>query len=109
MIVYLRIGKGGEFVFNYTVKSGESLFSIAAKYQVPLDTVRNANGLTDSTLVPGQALLIPTDVYIVQPGDSLFMISQMSTLPVQALRAANGLTSDRLSVGMRLYLPPRTK
>lgn len=84
-------------------------FFIASKYQVSFDTLRDVNGLTDATLVPGQALIVPSSVYIVQPGDSLYVISQMSLIPVETIRTANGLQSDMLSIGMRLYLPPRNK
>lgn len=96
-------------MFIYTVKDGDSLFSIAAKHQFSIDKIREVNGVIDPTLVPGQALIIPSTVYIVQPGDSLFEIAMMSFTPVETLRQANGLQSDLLSVGMKLYLPPRTK
>lgn len=96
-------------MFIYTVKYGDSLFLIASKYQVSPDTLRDVNGLTNATLVPGQALIIPSSVYIVQPGDSLYAISQMSFIPVETIRTANGLQSDMLAIGMRLYLPPRIK
>ncbi len=96
-------------MFIYTVKTGDSLFSIVSRYQVSMNEIRVVNGLTNTTLVPGQSLLIPTNAYIVQPGDSLYLISQMSLIPVDTLRAANRLTSDVLLIGMRLVLPPRTK
>ncbi|MFS0892355.1 LysM peptidoglycan-binding domain-containing protein [Peribacillus frigoritolerans] len=60
-------------------------------------------------MVPGQDLLITTDVYIVQPGDSLYSISQMAFLPIETIRLYNGLHSDFLMVGMNIYLPPRLK
>ncbi|QGQ46073.1 glycosyl hydrolase family 18 protein [Metabacillus sediminilitoris] len=96
-------------MFIYVVKTGDSLFSIATKYQVSMDSIRLMNGLTTDRLVPGQDLLIPTDMYIVQPGDSLYSISQMSLTPIETIRLYNSLQSDFLMVGMRLYLPPRPK
>ncbi|WP_028391196.1 glycosyl hydrolase family 18 protein [Bacillus cihuensis] len=96
-------------MFIYVVKTGESLFSIATKYQISVDSIRILNGLKTDRLVPGQDLLIPTNMYIVQSGDSLYTISQMSFTSVETLRLYNGLHSDILSVGMRLYLPPRPK
>ncbi|WP_264737862.1 glycosyl hydrolase family 18 protein [Cytobacillus firmus] len=95
--------------FIYNVIPGDSLFSIATKFGVPLNTIQNINRLENGILVPGQDIVIPSSTYIVQPGDSLYTISQNSFIPVQTLRSANGLTSDLLTVGMRLYLPPRTK
>lgn len=96
-------------MFIYVVKTGESLFSIATKYQVSMDSIRLMNGLTTDRLVPGQDLLIPTDMYIVQPGDSLYLISQMSLTPIETIRLYNGLQSDILMIGTRLYLPARPK
>lgn len=96
-------------MFIYTVKPGDSLFSVASKYGISMKTLQNVNGLKETTLVPGQDLVVPTNIYIVQPGDSLYLISQMSFVPVQALREANGLTSDVIYPGMKLYLPARAK
>ncbi|AZU60018.1 glycosyl hydrolase family 18 protein [Neobacillus mesonae] len=96
-------------MFIYIVKTGDSIFSIATKYQVTMDSIRIINGLKTDRLVPGQDLLIPSDMYIVQPGDSLYLISQMSFIPVETIRLYNGLQSDTLMVGMKLYLPPRPK
>lgn len=74
-----------------------------------MDSIRRMNGLTTDRLVPGQDLLIPTNMYTVQPGDSLYSISQMSFISVETIRLINGLHSDMLMIGMRLYLPPRIK
>ncbi|MEH7126176.1 glycosyl hydrolase family 18 protein, partial [Bacillus sp. JJ1773] len=71
--------------------------------------IRNINRLKTDRLVPGQDLLIPTNIYIVQPGDSLYSISHMSLISIETIRLYNGLHSDILMVGMRLYLPPRLK
>lgn len=96
-------------MFIYVVKTNDSIFSIATKYHVSMDSIRRINGLRTDRLVPGQDLLIPTNVYTVQPGDSLYTIAQMSFISVESLRLINGLQSDALMVGMTLYLPPRPK
>ena len=62
-------------MFVYTVKSGDTLFSISKKFDIPLNTIRLVNGLAEGNIVPGQALLMNTKTYIVQPGDSLFSIA----------------------------------
>ena len=69
-------------MFIYVVKMGDSLFSIAARFQVNMDSIRITNELITDSLVPGQDLLIPTNMYTVQPGDSLFSISKMSFLSI---------------------------
>ncbi|MBU8878476.1 LysM peptidoglycan-binding domain-containing protein [Bacillus sp. FJAT-29790] len=96
-------------MFIYVVKMSDSVFSIATKYQVSIDSIRIINGLKTDRLVPGQNLLIPTNIYIVQPGDSLNSISRMSLTSVDTICRCNGLLSDILIIGMRLCLPPRLK
>ncbi|MBU8713306.1 glycosyl hydrolase family 18 protein [Brevibacillus parabrevis] len=96
-------------MFIYTVKPGDSLYSVAAKFEVPMAVLQSTNGLTVTTLVPGQDLVIPTKTYIVQPGDSLYAIAQMSFVTPKALQEANGLTSYALTPGKRLRLPTRAK
>lgn len=105
----MLFGQGLIPLFIYTVKSGDSLYSISRKYQVSLDTIRSVNGLLEADLVPGQALIMSTTIYIVQPGDTLSSIASISYIPLQLLKTANGLQSDTLTVGMRLTLPTRPK
>lgn len=45
---------------SYTVKSGDSLFSIAQKHNVPVDQLKKANGLSNGAIRVGQALVIPS-------------------------------------------------
>ncbi len=85
------------------------MFSIAAKYRISMDSLRITNGLRRDRLVPGQDLLVPSNVYIVQPGDSLFSIAQIAFIPEETIRLYNGLQSDELTVGMEIYFPPRDK
>lgn len=99
----------GCHMFIYVVKIGDSLFSIAAKFRISMDSLRIINGLRTERLVPGQDLLIPSNVYIVQPGDTLTSIARLAFIPAETIRLYNGLQSDQLTVGMELYLPPREK
>lgn len=44
---------------TYTVQSGDTLFSIAQRYNITVAQLRTANGLTSNTITPGQQLIIP--------------------------------------------------
>ncbi|BBO00245.1 glycosyl hydrolase family 18 protein [Sporolactobacillus terrae] len=93
-------------MFVYTVRTGDSLFAISQKFDVPVDTLRSVNGLAATNIVTGQALLVTSDVYTVQPGDSLWTISRMAYVPLSALRQANpGINPDQLSIGQKINLP----
>lgn len=98
---------------TYTVKSGDSLWSIAKKYNTTVDTLKSLNQLKSDTLSIGQILLIPSEenppteenIYIVKLGDSLWEIAKRYNTTVDTLRALNNLTSDILMVGQKLILP----
>jgi LysM repeat protein len=45
---------------SHTVKAGETLFQISRQYGLDVNSLKNANNLTDSAVIyPGQKLLIP--------------------------------------------------
>ena len=44
---------------TYTVKSGDTLYSIARTYNTTVDTIKSLNNLTSNTLSIGQTLLLP--------------------------------------------------
>ena len=44
---------------TYTVKRGDTLWSIAKDFEVSVDDIKNANNLTTNLLTVGQNLIIP--------------------------------------------------
>jgi Predicted glycosyl hydrolase len=93
-------------LFVYVVKSGDSLFGVSQKFDVPVDTLRSVNGLSATNVVTGQALLVPGNIYTVQAGDSFWTISRAAHVPLDALMKANpGVRPENLKPGMHLNLP----
>ena len=93
---------------TYTVKKGDSLYSIANKYNTSVSNIKNLNNLTSNTLSIGQILKIPnssiTSTYVVQKGDSLYSIARKFNTSVDSIKRKNNLSSNLLSVGQKLII-----
>ncbi len=55
---------------NYTVQENDTLSSIAANYAVPIEAVKEWNGLTTDNVFLGQTLVIPLCMRAATPGPS---------------------------------------
>ena len=93
---------------TYTVKSGDTLYSIARTNNITVDELKELNNLTTNLLSVGQTLLIPnttsTSKYIVQKGDTLYSIANKFNTTVDNLKELNNLSSNTLSIGQELLI-----
>ena len=101
---------------NYKVVRGDTLYSIAKKFGVSVDSIIQDNSLKNNTLSVGQNLKIRSSSveecfgedyivdkkYVVVKGDSLYSISKKLGVSVDYLKNKNNLTSNLLSVGQIL-------
>lgn len=100
----------------YTVKAGDTLWSIAKKYGVSVADLKKANGFTTSALRIGQTIKVPVlgveepkqNVYVVKKGDSLYKIAKNYDVSVADLIQKNNLTSTLLSIGQMIEIPIKT-
>ena len=110
-----KSGNNPSGLFTYTVKKGDSLYSIARVYETTVEDIKRLNHLTSNTLSIGQQLLIPeTDfsvstkpnftTYTVKKGDTLYSISKNYNIPVNTLIVDNALQSNTLSIGQVLNI-----
>lgn len=93
---------------QHTVRTGQSLGRIAARYRVRVQDLAGANDLPVTTqLREGQVLRIPTRGYhYVRTGETLSTIARRREVSVRDLARANRLSeSATLRVGQRLLLP----
>lgn len=97
---------------QYTVKSGDTIYSIARQYNLSSQDVLQANNINDPTEIGvGTSVLIPhagettavsvsisasVDTYAVQKGDTYFSIAKRHNLSVTELLQLNSRTTDQV-------------
>ena len=106
----------------YTVKAGDSLSSIAAKYGTTYQKIMQLNGLNNYLIFPGQKLKVSgkatsssrakasgssgrTATYTVKYGDSLSAIASKYGTTYQKIMQLNGLTNFFIYPGQKLKVP----
>ena len=99
----------------YTVKSGDTLYSIARKYNTTVDKIKTLNNLTSNTLSIGTNLTIPSNdneeinnnylTYKVVSGDTLYGIASKYNTTVDQIKSINNLTNNNLSINQVLKIP----
>ena len=98
---------------TYTVLKGDTLWSIAKKFNTTVDNLKKANKLNGNMLYIGQNLIVPeyfttedTNItYIVKKGDTLYSIATLYGVSINDLKNSNNLSSDILSIGQEIKIP----
>ena len=96
---------------TYTVKSGDTLWTIAKNNNLTVNELKSLNNLTSNLLSVGQVLIIKKNSnsnknsYVVKPGDTLYSISNKYNISVDDLKESNNLTNNTLSIGQLLIIP----
>lgn len=112
---------------SYTVKPGDTLYSIASNNGVSVDTIISDNVLPNNNLSVGQVLrlrvgdaevlecfgpdfeipeeIIPSITYVVKPGDNLYNIAKQYNTSVSEIVSLNSLPNNNLNIGQQLLIP----
>ncbi|CAH2214625.1 muramidase family protein [Tepidibacter aestuarii] len=95
---------------DYKVQSGDSLWSIANKFNVSISEIKSVNNLTSDTIYVDQNLKIPSNnVYVVKSGDTLYKLSQTYNTTIDKIKKDNNLTNDNLYIGQKLIINQENK
>jgi LysM repeat protein len=104
---------------TYTVRSGDTLGTIADAHGVGLSTLRRLNGMGSRTtrIYPGQKLVVreaaetaalaaapESTAYRIRRGDTLTTIARRFGVSVEELRRWNQIDSDRIVVGQAITI-----
>ena len=113
--VVVRAAPAAEVI--YTVRRGDTLSAIAARYGVTVASLQQVNGLAGTIILVGQRLIVPETAavaaaapaarfrYIVKRGDTLFRLAQTYRTSVLGIQRASGITGIRLEIGDVLLIP----
>jgi LysM repeat protein len=119
---------------TYTVRPGDTLATVAARYRIAIPELMQANCMIGQTLYPGQVIYVPPVatpgptptlhppcgppaywvLYRVKPGDTLYSLATRTYSTVYEIMWANCLNEPYIYVGQWLWLksaphppPPR--
>lgn len=105
---------------NYTVRAGDTVSSIARKFQLSTNQLLQINGLNAKALiVPGQKLKLIADavvpsgqakassatIHVVKRGDTIASISKLHSVPITTVLSVNSLSAKSIIFpGQRLKI-----
>ncbi len=110
-------GSNPNNMFMYTVKSGDTLYKIATKYNTTVKKIMDLNYLKSTSITPGEVLRIPETYtkeedmimpnytnYIIKRGDTLYSIAKANNITVDTLIKDNSLVDNNLKIGSTIKI-----
>ncbi|WDT76045.1 MAG: LysM peptidoglycan-binding domain-containing protein [Candidatus Manganitrophus sp.] len=92
---------------RHRISKGETVSSIARMYDVSIESILQANGLSkESTIRTGDYLIIPTEKHRISTGETLSSIARKYNVSVGSLLRANHLRrNSTIQAGHYLIIP----
>jgi surface antigen len=102
--------KSRQDIQTYAAENGDTVASIAAKFNVTSDSIKWSNNLTSNTVAAGQSLQIPPEgvsgiVYFVKAGDTPDTLAAKYKANRDEIIAYNDAELTPLQVGERIIIP----
>lgn len=98
----------GRAIQSYTAQAGDTVATVAEKYNLDGNTVKWANNLSSDAIEAGKQLSIPPSngvLYTVKSGDTIESIASKYRVATQSIVTFNDLELGGLTVGNRIFLP----
>lgn len=112
-----NLGTNPSNIFAYTVKKGDTIYSIAQKYGTTVQDITKLNGLKSTNLSIGQILQIPENYvasddvslpnyisYTVKKRDTIYSIARANGISADTIIKDNSLSNNNLSIGQVLKI-----
>lgn len=109
---------GGERNDMYKVQTGDTLYSIAKKYNVSINSLIEANNLDSTTIYPNQVIVIPVKVnngglyfeeYVIKPNDTIEIISEKLNVDPEMISRYNDISRLVLEEDQVIKIPKEYK
>jgi LysM repeat protein/predicted nucleic acid-binding Zn ribbon protein len=105
--------------FEYTIRSGDTLSTLAKRYKTTVEALLAANDIPDATNIrvgtkiiiaqpPDYSATMAYEIYEVQQGDTLFTIAGKYNMTIAEIKEVNNLESNDLKVEQKLRIPVGT-
>lgn len=109
---------GGDRNDMYKVQTGDTLYTIAKKYNVSINSLIEANNLDSTTIYPNQVIVIPVKVnngglyfeeYVIKPNDTIEIISEKLNVDPEMISRYNDISRLVLEEDQVIKIPKEYK
>lgn len=99
---------------SYKVQPGDTLYTIAKKYNVSVNSLVEANSLDSTTIYPNQVIVIPVKVnnggmyfeeYVIKPNDTIEIISDKLNVDPEMISRYNDISRLVLDQDQVIKIP----
>lgn len=104
----IELSSAGRKITTYTVVAGDTVDSVAKKFNLSVSTVKWSNDLTYNTLQAGASIdILPRDgiVYVVKSGDTIASIADKYKSDASTITTYNDLEISGVTPGLKIIVP----
>lgn len=104
----IQLSSASRNITTYAVVAGDTVPTVAAKFNLSPDTIRWANNLTSDAIAVGSTLqILPRDgiAYTVKDGDTVQSIADKYQADASTITTYNDLELNGVSTGLKIIIP----